>query len=70
MTPEGRAIGIALMIAGIGLFGTFTAYLAKWFVESESSDEALTVSSEIRSLRAEIELLRRDLGADRLLPRH
>jgi hypothetical protein len=33
---EGRAVAIALMIGGIGLFGTFTGYLATWFMEPEA----------------------------------
>ncbi|WP_304344276.1 potassium channel family protein [Chryseobacterium koreense] len=33
VTTEGRVIAIALMTVGVGLFGTFTAFLASWFVE-------------------------------------
>ena len=32
VTTEGRIIAAILMTAGVGLFGTFTAYLASWFV--------------------------------------
>jgi voltage-gated potassium channel len=32
VTTEGRIIAAVLMTAGIGLFGTFTAYIASWFV--------------------------------------
>jgi voltage-gated potassium channel len=32
VTTEGRVIATLLMTAGVGLFGTFTAYLASWFV--------------------------------------
>lgn len=32
ITAEGRIIAMALMTVGVGLFGTFTAYLASWFV--------------------------------------
>ena len=31
VTTEGRVIASFLMIAGVGLFGTFTAYIASWF---------------------------------------
>ncbi len=31
VTTEGRLIGVTLMIVGVGLFGTFTAYVASWF---------------------------------------
>jgi voltage-gated potassium channel len=32
VTTEGRLIASILMTAGVGLFGTFTAYVASWFV--------------------------------------
>lgn len=32
VTTEGRIIAAILMTAGVGLFGTFTAYVASWFV--------------------------------------
>lgn len=32
VTTEGRVIAAVLMTAGVGLFGTFTAYVASWFV--------------------------------------
>ena len=31
VTTEGRVIAAILMTAGVGLFGTFTAYVASWF---------------------------------------
>lgn len=43
VTTEGRIIAAILMTAGVGLFGTFTAYVASWFVtenkqENETKD--------------------------------
>lgn len=32
VTTEGRIIAAVLMTAGVGMFGTFTAYVASWFV--------------------------------------
>lgn len=32
VTIEGRLIATMLMTVGVGLFGTFTAYLASWFI--------------------------------------
>jgi voltage-gated potassium channel len=32
VTTEGRIIATMLMTVGVGLFGTFTAYLASWFI--------------------------------------
>lgn len=41
VTTEGRIIAAILMTAGVGLFGTFTAFVASWFVEdNKTKDEA------------------------------
>lgn len=32
VTTGGRIVGILLMTAGVGLFGTFTAFISSWFV--------------------------------------
>ncbi len=44
VTTEGRLIAAILMTAGVGLFGTFTAFVASWFVidnntKKESNDD-------------------------------
>lgn len=33
VTTEGRIIAMVLMTVGVGLFGTFTAYVSSWFVK-------------------------------------
>ncbi len=33
VTTEGRLVAAVLMTVGVGLFGTFTAYISSWFVE-------------------------------------
>jgi voltage-gated potassium channel len=38
ITTEGRVIGVALMFVGVGLFGTFTAYVASWFTAGKRQD--------------------------------
>lgn len=38
VTTEGRIIAAVLMTAGVGLFGTFTAYVASWFVVEKKSE--------------------------------
>lgn len=38
VTTEGRIIAAVLMTVGVGLFGTFTGYLASWFVTDSKSD--------------------------------
>ena len=40
VTTEGRLIAVILMTAGVGLFGTFTAYASSWFLEeNEKKDD-------------------------------
>jgi voltage-gated potassium channel len=54
ITGEGRAVATLLMVAGVGLFGTFSGYVASWFlVPTERRQE-----SEVSELRAEIVALR------------
>jgi voltage-gated potassium channel len=57
VTTEGRAIAVILMFAGVGLFGTFSGFLASWFIGGTQTDQ----KSEIALLREEI----RELLADR-----
>ena len=38
VTTEGRIIAAFLMVAGVGLFGTFTGYVASWFVQDSTGD--------------------------------
>ncbi len=33
VTLEGRLVAVILMTTGVGLFGTFTAFVASWFVK-------------------------------------
>lgn len=40
VTTEGRIIAAALMTVGVGLFGTFTAFLASWFVEDRQENKS------------------------------
>jgi voltage-gated potassium channel len=39
VTTEGRIIAAALMTVGVGLFGTFTGFLASWFVTEKRQEE-------------------------------
>ena len=36
VTTEGRIIAAALMTVGVGLFGTFTGFLASYFVSDQN----------------------------------
>jgi voltage-gated potassium channel len=57
VSAEGRIIGIALMIVGVGLFGTFTAYIASVMLGHDEQNENV-VSAELQKMRIETELLR------------
>ena len=61
VTTEGRIAAVLLMMAGVGLFGTFTAYVASLFIEPEQKKE----ENEIGQLRDEIKLLHEKM--DKLL---
>ena len=39
VSPEGRVLASVLMAAGVGLFGTFTAFIASWFLAAEDEEE-------------------------------
>jgi voltage-gated potassium channel len=39
VTTEGRIIAAALMTVGVGLFGTFTAFLASFFISDKQQEE-------------------------------
>jgi voltage-gated potassium channel len=37
VTTEGRIVGMVLMTAGVGLFGTFTGFISSWFLNPKTS---------------------------------
>jgi voltage-gated potassium channel len=39
VTTEGRVIGIILMTAGVGLFGTFTGFISSWFLGAKEVED-------------------------------
>lgn len=39
VTGEGRLIAAILMTAGVGLFGTFTGFVASWFLSAKPEEE-------------------------------
>lgn len=39
VTTEGRIIAAVLMTCGVGMFGTFTAYVASWFAKDKKKEE-------------------------------
>ena len=63
MTSEGRFVAAILMSAGVGLFGTFSGFLAAWFIGSGRTAEV----AEDSTLKAEMSELRNDIAALRRL---
>ncbi|HEX8670556.1 MAG TPA: ion transporter [Longimicrobium sp.] len=53
VTTEGRIIAALLMTLGVGLFGTFTGYIAKSFLQPADSTDA----SVVRALELRVERL-------------
>ncbi len=38
ITTEGRIIGVVLMLVGVGIFGTFSGFVASWFTQTYKED--------------------------------
>lgn len=57
VTDGGRVVAAILMTAGVGLFGTFTGFVASMFVEPDIKRE----ENEVHALAQEIKALRREL---------
>lgn len=75
VTPEGRAVAVALMAIGIALFGMLTAGIAAYFVEGSGREEegvttkALMVKLEALEARLEwqdqiLQAIARDRAGD------
>ena len=60
VTDGGRIVAAFLMTAGVGLFGTFTGFVASMFVEPDierEKREVVILANQIRGLRKEIKSL-------------
>lgn len=53
VTPEGRIVGVFLMVAGVGLFGVLSGAIASWFL-SPAAKETDVDLAEIRQLLVEL----------------
>ena len=51
VTSEGRLVAVMLMVAGIGLFGTFTGFVASWFLSPGEKDQ----ENELEAIRNRLE---------------
>jgi voltage-gated potassium channel len=60
VTTEGRLVAATLMLAGVGLFGTFSAFLASWFLAPEIEEE----EKKIDAIHRELKELRHILGRE------
>jgi len=60
VSSEGRFVAAILMCAGVALFGTFSGFLAAWFIGPQDSEDA-GVREELVALREELAELRRSL---------
>ncbi|XDF76862.1 ion transporter [Aliivibrio fischeri] len=58
ITFEGRIIAAILMTAGVGLFGTFTGFVASWFLEESEEDQGQHI---IANLKNEVSELKNDI---------
>lgn len=62
-TTEGRIIAVVLMMAGIGLLGSFTAFVASYFLGSQEAEDEAREQAEFRILESKIEGLERSVAA-------
>jgi voltage-gated potassium channel len=67
VTTEGRIIAAALMTVGVGMFGTFTAFIASWFVEKREDDEKEEKAKQIKKLHAHETKLEKELQQEHAL---
>lgn len=58
VTTEGRLVAALLMTAGVGLFGTFTGFVASWFLgpgEKEQEDELGEISQRLAAIEKKLD---------------
>jgi len=65
VTHEGRILAALLMTAGVGLFGTFSGFVASWFLAPSRQKQ----ESEIEALRKEVHELKEILKAGQAIER-
>ena len=64
ISSEGRIVAAILMVAGVGLFGTLSGFVASWFLsplQKEEQSEMKRIETEIANVRRELEALRQGI---------
>ena len=54
ITPEGRLFALGLMVVGVALFSTVTAFIASWFMAPEEDEQ----DRELAAIRQELSVIR------------
>ncbi|MEI6972950.1 MAG: ion transporter [bacterium] len=65
ITAPGRIVGAFLMVTGVGLFGTFTAYVASFFVKAgQKQEEAREKQTlvELKEVRQQLERIEKRIN--------
>jgi voltage-gated potassium channel len=57
VSSEGRLVAALLMMAGVGLFGTLSGFIASWFLTPTGENQ----EKELRLLQADVEELKRSM---------
>lgn len=66
VTLEGRLVAIVLITTGVSMFGSFTAVLASWIMDSSGERKAdKQLATEIQALREELKALRTEQESGR-----
>lgn len=60
-TSEGRLVAVFLMVAGIGIFGTFSGFVASWFLAPKATGDTDPTAAQLAEMRAMLEDLQRRL---------
>jgi voltage-gated potassium channel len=65
---EGRLIGIALMLLGIGFLSVLTATIASRFIQTDTSDESQEMLATLRRIEVELAELKAQLAKPHSVP--
>jgi voltage-gated potassium channel len=60
ITTAGKILSVILAISGVGLFGTFTAYVARFFIEpsqKQEEREIIELKNQIFNLNSKLDML-------------